>query len=58
MKPSAEVYFDALKRNEVAQFLLGRPSYFVDGNNDNDEPQNVNEAFNFVMLAAWRQTGD
>lgn len=56
MKPEAAIFFDAIQRNQVAQFLVGDPPYFIDGKNDNEEPQNVNHAFNLVVFAAWSES--
>lgn len=58
MKPSATIFLDAIKNGEVTKFLAGEPPYFIDAKNDNEEPQNVNDAFKLVIFAAWQESYD
>ena len=58
MITSPEIFLEIIRKKEVAKFLAGDPPYFVDAKNDNEEPQNVTEAFNLVVFAAWEKFKD
>lgn len=56
--PNSYIFIDAIDKGEEAKFLVGEPPYFVEAKNDNEEPQNVNDAFNLIIFAAWEEFRD
>lgn len=57
-KLSLTTFTHALEEAAVTDFLAGTPPYFFEAKVDNEEPQNVNEAFNLAILPAWRESYD
>ncbi len=48
----------ALANNELEKFLVGEAPYFFEAKKDNEEPQNVNQAFDLLVFPYWKQTKD
>jgi hypothetical protein len=49
---------NALNRDELPQFILGIPPYFIEAKTDNEEPQNVAAAFDKYIYPYWITTYD
>jgi len=48
----------AIANNKLEKFLVGEPPYFFDAKCDNEEPQNVSQAFDSLVIPYWRETKD
>ncbi|MFU6239489.1 hypothetical protein ACM8AE_03250 [Pseudomonas paraeruginosa] len=48
----------ALANDELDRFLVGEPFYFLEARSDNEEPQNVSQAFDQLLMPYWRATRD
>lgn len=48
----------ALANDELDRFLVGEPFYFLEARSDNEEPQNVSQAFDQLLMPYWRATHD
>lgn len=48
----------ALANDELDKFIVGEPFYFLEANAQNDEPQNVTQAFDQLVVPYWRETHD
>lgn len=45
-----DILYDALNKHKFDNFLLGAPPYFFESKTDNDEPQNVPQAFDLLII--------
>ncbi len=48
----------ALDNDELDRFVVGEPFYFLEARVDNEEPQNIPQAFDQLLLPHWREAGD
>lgn len=55
---ASNVLLEAIFNNELDKFLAGEPPYFFDAKNDNQEPQNVSQAFDSLIIPYWKLTKD
>jgi hypothetical protein len=55
---SKNILEQAISNNELDKFLVGESPYFVESRNDNEEPQNVAQAFDQLVLPYWRHSSD
>jgi len=57
MSPTADyILVRAIERNELDKLLVGEPPYFFDAKSDNEEPQNVTQAFDVLVVPYWKRT--
>jgi hypothetical protein len=50
-----QILYDALKNNSLDIFLLGLPPYFFESKTDNEEPQNIPQAFDLLIIPYWKK---
>ena len=53
---SNDILVRAIASNELEKFLIGEPPYFLEAKNDNEEPQNVSQAFDSLIIPYWKRT--
>jgi hypothetical protein len=50
-----QILYDALNKNNLDSFLLGLPPYFFESKTDNNEPQNIPQAFDLLIIPYWKK---
>ncbi|MFK3737199.1 hypothetical protein [Massilia sp. TN1-12] len=55
---ASNVLLEAFSHNAFEKFLVGEPPYFFHAKNDNEEPQNVSQAFYTLIIPYWNLTKD
>lgn len=48
----------AISNNDLMKFLVGEPPYFFEAKSENEEPQNVSQAFDSLVVPYWKHTKD
>jgi hypothetical protein len=51
-----DIILRAIANNEIEKFLAGESPYFFEVKNDNEEPQNVSQAFDSLIVPYWKLT--
>ena len=58
MRQQDDLIQRALDHDEMDLFVVGEPFYFLEARVDNEEPQNIPQAFDQLLLPHWREAGD
>lgn len=53
-----DILVRAIANNELEKFMIGEPPYFFEAKCDNEEPQNVSQAFDSLVVPYWKRTKD
>ena len=58
MRQQDDLIQRALDHDEMDRFVVGEPFYFLEARVDNEEPQNIPQAFDQLLLPHWREGRD
>ena len=58
MRQQHDLIQRALNNDELDRFVVGEPFYFLEARVDNEEPQNIPQAFDQLLLPHWREGRD
>lgn len=56
IQDNENIFSKAFLNNEIDKFLVGELPYFFEAKSDDDEPQNVRQAFDSLIVPLWKKT--